>query len=84
MVGVAILLIGILAINQIMMLRKAHSTFEHYYAFRRCTKLLKKTSTYGQCQLASGKIIKMVQYHNKWYLDGDLPWACMGSMCFGI
>jgi hypothetical protein len=61
-------------ISQFFMLQKAHSTFDNYYAFRGCTKLLARTDTYGICQLASGKIIKIVLFNGKWYLDGDLPY----------
>jgi hypothetical protein len=66
-------------------LRKAHSTFENYYAFRGCEKLLKKTDTYGTCVTTSGQTIKIVKYQDKWYLDGDLPWACINNkICMGI
>lgn len=79
-----IALVLVLAINQILYLRKAHSSFENYYAFRACNQLIKRTDTYGICKLSSGKEIKIVKYQNKWYLDGDLPWACLGGICFGI
>ena len=62
----------------------AHSTFENYYAFRGCAQLLNKTDDYGICKTDSGQIIKIVKYQNKWYLDGDLPWACLDSICFGL
>lgn len=65
-------------------LRKAHSTFDNYYAFRGCTQLLQKTATYGVCKTNPGKTIKIVKYQGKWYLDGDLPWACVGRICFGL
>lgn len=51
----------------------AHSTFENYYKFRGCVYLINRTQTYGYCSLSSGKIIKIVEYQGKWYLDGDLP-----------
>ena len=54
-------------------LRVAHSSFENYYNFRGCVQLLEKTDTYGICKLSSGKIIEIVEYQNKWFLDGDLP-----------
>lgn len=73
-------LLGILVINQFFIVRKAHSTFDNYYAFRGCTKLLQKTATYGVCKTSSGKIIKIVEVKGKWYLDGDLP-VCYGSFC---
>jgi hypothetical protein len=70
--------------SQWLYLRKAHSTFENYYTFRGCTKLLEKTENEGTCKLASGSVIKIVKFDNKWYLDGDLPWACLGKICFGF
>ncbi|MGB7958239.1 MAG: hypothetical protein WCF77_05395 [Minisyncoccia bacterium] len=81
LVAIAILILGI---SQWFYLRKAHSTFENYYAFRGCAQLLEKTDDYGICETGSGQTVKIVKYENKWYLDGDLPWACLGSMCFGI
>ena len=65
--------------NQFFLLRKAHSTFENYYAFRGCTQLLKKTESYGICQTSSGQTIKIVKFDNRWFLDGDLP---CGFLCF--
>lgn len=66
-------------LSWIFILQKAHSTFENYYAFRGCSELISKTDTYGFCKLVSGKIIKIVKFQGKWYLDGDLP---CGFMCF--
>ena len=63
-------LLGFFWINK---LRIAHSSFENYYKFRGCVGLIEKTDTYGVCELSSGKIIKLVKFQNKWYLDGDLP-----------
>jgi hypothetical protein len=83
-IGIIIFVVGIFGIWQILMLRKAHSTFENYYAFRGCKQLLLKTNDYGICRTASGQAIKIVKYENKWYLDGDLPWACLGKVCFGL
>ena len=57
-------------------LQLAHSSFENYYNFRGCIHLINKTSTYGYCSLASGQIIKLVEYNGRWYLDGDLQ--CSG------
>ena len=71
-------------LNQWLYLRKAHSTFENYYAFRGCISLVKRTNDYGICKLSSGQEIKIVRFQNRWYLNGDLPWACLGRICFGI
>jgi len=68
-----------LSVYQIILLNKAHSTFENYYAFRGCTKLLNKNDDFGTCQTNSGQNIKIVRFQNKWYLDGDLP---CGFLCF--
>ena len=78
---VAILVVGI---NYWLYLRNAHSTFDNYYAFRGCTELVQKTDTYGICKTQGGQTIKIVEYQGKWYLDGDLPWACLGKACFGF
>ncbi len=72
--------IAYLVISQIITLQKAHSTFENYYAFRGCMKLLERTSAYGLCKLPSGHIIKIVEFRGKWYLDNDLP-VCIGNVC---
>ena len=83
-VSLAVVIIIILVVSQVLYLRKAHSTFENYYAFRGCTQLVEKSGDYGICKIASGQDIKIVKYNNNWYLDGDLPWACLGQVCFGI
>lgn len=57
----------------ILYLKKAHSSFENYYAFRGCVQLLEKTPDYGTCKISSGQIIKIVKINNQWYLDGDGP-----------
>ena len=62
-------------------LRRAHSTFENYYAFRGCSKLIEKTDTFGVCQLPDGSKLKLVLFNNRWYLDGDLP-VCYFGVCF--
>ena len=72
-IALAIILVFIYGINQWLYLRKAHSTFENYYAFRGCAQLIEKTDEYGICKTDSGQTIKIVKYENKWYLDGDLP-----------
>lgn len=84
LVLLAVILILVIGIDQFFVLRKAHSTFDNYYAFRGCVQLLDKTNTYGICKTDSGQIIKIVEFQNKWYLDGDLPWGCLGRICFGI
>lgn len=80
----AVIIILVLGIEQILFLRKAHSTFDNYYAFRGCVQLLEKTDTYGICKTDSGQIIKIVEFQNRWYLDGDLPWGCLGGICLGL
>jgi hypothetical protein len=74
-----LLLIISFGIYQVQMLKKAHSTFENYYAFRGCVKLISKTADAGFCQIASGQTIKIVKFDNRWFLDGDLP---CGFLCF--
>lgn len=69
----------ILVTNKVLVLRKAHSTFANYYAFRGCTQLIKKTNDYGLCKTAAGATIKIVKFDNRWFLDGDLP---CGFLCF--
>lgn len=76
LVGVLIFIFGI---YQILCLKKAHSTFENYYAFRGCAQLLEKTESYGTCKTNSGETIKIVKFEGKWFLDGDLP---CGFLCF--
>ena len=66
------------AANYFAYLRKAHSTFENYYAFRGCAQLLEKTDAYGTCKINSGQVIKIVKYNSRWYLDGDLPTCWLG------
>jgi len=81
LVGLSVIIFGI---YQIFYLRKAHSTFENYYTFRGCTQLVERTDTYGICKTNSNQTIKIVKFDGKWYLDGDLPWACLGKVCFGL
>ncbi len=76
-----IVLIVIFAVRQVMDVNTAHQTFENYYTFRGCTQLLKRTNDYGFCKLSSGKVIKLVRFQGKWYLDGDLP-TCTFTFCF--
>jgi hypothetical protein len=83
-VSIAILALAVLgtafAMWQLRTLNKAHSTFENYYSFRGCTKLLERTDTYGTCVTNSGKTIKIVEYQGRWFLDGDLP--CKTGICW--
>ncbi|MEI8361439.1 MAG: hypothetical protein WCG01_04885 [bacterium] len=79
-----IILVLVITIWQILFLRRAHSSFENYYVFRGCAQLLEKTDSYGICKLKSGQMIKIVKYDNRWFLDGDLPWACIHKVCFGL
>ena len=62
-------------------LKVAHSTFENYYTFRGCVELLEKTDTYGTCKLNDGKVIKLVKFNEKWFLDGDIP-QCDFGICW--
>lgn len=80
-IGIFIVIIFlILAVKQVLKVNKAHTTFENYYAFRGCVRLISKTNNYGLCKTNSGKIIKIVKYKEKWYLDGDLP-ICYFNIC---
>jgi len=79
-VGFLVVALIVFGIYQIRLLHKAHSTFDNYYSFRGCVKLLKKTPTYGICKTNSGRTIKIVLYHGKWYLDGDLPINLWGHL----
>ncbi len=79
-----IIALAILVGWQFFVLRKAHSTFENYYAFRGCAQLISRTDNYGICKTYSGQVIKIVKFNNKWFLDNDLPWGCIGHLCFGL
>lgn len=79
-VGVLVLFLIIFGIYQVRLLQKAHSTFDNYYNFRGCVQLIKRTSTYGICKTKSGQTIKIVLYHGKWYLNGDLPIGLWGHL----
>ncbi len=79
--SLAVILFSAWLLNQTIYLRKAHSTFENYYAFRGCTQLLTRTADYGICKTVSGQTIKIVKFNNEWYLDGDLP-TCWNNICF--
>ena len=71
----AILIVALIAfaVYWLNILNVAHSSFENYYNFRGCVQLIEKTDTYATCRISSGKIIKIVKFQDKWYLDGDLP-----------
>ncbi len=71
-----------LAIAWTIYLHRAHSSFEAYYAFRGCTRLISRTDNDGVCQLATGQTIKLVKYQGTWYLDGDLPTCRFFGKCF--
>lgn len=77
----ALVILFALAINQVVTVQKAHSTFSNYYEFRGCTQLLTKTNSSATCKLSDGKVIKLVLFNGRWYLDGDLP-TCWGNFCF--
>lgn len=78
--ALVILFVAYEVINQVMILHKAHSTFENYYAFRGCSQLVTRTTSYGLCKLPSGQTIKIVEFRGKWYLANDLPF-CFGNTC---
>lgn len=72
-----------LVVRQGVYVTRAHQTFENYYAFRGCTKLLTKTDNAATCVTGSGQTVKIVKYDNKWYLDGDLPVCWFGrKLCW--
>lgn len=72
-----------LAIWQFTTLRVAHSSFANYAAFRGCATITSQSSASGTCTLADGQTIQIVQFHGRWYLDGDLP-TCWNNFCFGL
>jgi hypothetical protein len=82
--GVFLVVIGLIVTNLLsnyfFFLRRAHSSFENYYAFRGCKELLQKTDSYGICRTDGGNTIKIVLYNGRWYLDGDLP-VCYFNIC---
>ncbi len=80
LISVVILALIIVSVDQMIVLRKAHSTFDNYYAFRGCIQLLARTDSYGICKTDSGQTIKIVQFNGRWYLDGDLP-ICWQNIC---
>ena len=68
-----------LVVKQAIYVTHAHESFDNYYAFRGCTKLLTKTDDAATCTTGSGQTIKIVRVNNKWYLDGDLPVCWFGK-----
>jgi hypothetical protein len=79
-VGLLLIVAILFGFYHVKALQKAHSTFDNYYAFRGCKHLIKRTPTYGICTTQSGETIKIVLYHGKWYLDGDLPVGFWGHL----
>ncbi len=76
----AAIVLAALAFWQVQSLKKAHSSFENYYAFRGCTDIIERTDTYGICKTRTGQTIKIVLYQGRWFLDGDLP--CTSGICW--
>ncbi len=72
-VGLLLLVAGVVLVYQVYTTHLAHTTFERYYAFRGCVRLVDKTDTYGDCVVANGQTIKIVLIDGLWYLDGDGP-----------
>jgi len=72
-IGIIVVIFAAFAIDQFVVLQKAHSTFDNYYAFRGCTQLISKTDTSGVCKTLSGDTITIVLINGKWYLQGDGP-----------
>ena len=71
--ALGLIVVAVLGTYWFLLLRKAHSTFENYYAFRGCAQLLEKTPDYGTCRTATGQVIKLVKYQDRWFLEGDGP-----------
>jgi len=72
-IGILVVVFAALAIDQLIVLQKAHSTFDDYYAFRGCAQLISRTDTSGVCKTTSGDTITIVEINGKWYLQGDGP-----------
>jgi hypothetical protein len=70
---IILVVVAIFGIKQVRILNVAHSSFDNYYRFRGCEKLIEKTDTYGTCTTYSGERIKIVLISGKWYLEGDGP-----------
>ncbi len=84
LIAIIVLVIAAVALvgYELWYLHKVHSSFENYYAFRGCTRLVSRTDTEGVCQTASGQTMKIVQFQNRWYLNGDLPHCWFFGRCF--
>lgn len=78
--GLALIIVIAVGVSQVRTVRKAHSSFENYYAFRGCVQLIKRAPDYAICKTASGQTIKIVLYRGKWYLNNDLP-TCLFNFC---
>lgn len=63
----------VFCIWKVLYLRRMHSTFENYYKFRGCRELIEKNDVSAVCRLSDDKLIKIVKYKDRWFLDGDLP-----------
>ncbi len=68
-----IIICGAFVVYRVYATKLAHTTFERYYTFRGCIRLIDKTDTYGDCMTASNRAIKIVLIGDRWYLDGDGP-----------
>jgi hypothetical protein len=79
---ILVIVVFAVVVNQILVVKKAHSTFDNYYAFRGCVQLLSTTTDSGTCRTGSGQIIKIVEVGNRWYLNGDLPVCWLNRFCF--
>lgn len=82
-VAILIVILGGLFTWQVLSLQEAHSTFDHYAAFRGCEQITSQSDTQGTCITGSGQTVTIVKSGNRWFLQGDLP-VCMiyiGSLC---
>ncbi len=75
---VAVLLAGAsviaaLVVWQLIILRKAHSSFANYAAFRGCITITGQSAASGTCVRANGETITIVKSDGRWFLEGDLP-----------
>ncbi len=82
-IGAAVVL-AILAAWQFAILQKAHRSFADYAAFRGCVAITSRSDASGTCTLANGETITLVKSDGRWFLEGDLPWGCLGNFCYGL